>query len=190
MLRRIIFEKIAFKQLSLKRMMLEQFKSNKTTATVSDKKRRTEKLKSQHTDKQNSGQAAENLAKAYLLKQGLIFLERNYHCRHGEIDLIFKDKASIIFVEVRFRRQVAFGSACETIDGKKQKKIIKTAQYYLYKHRLTESVIGRFDVIGITPSKGYAKKNALEAHNDCITINDDYCKEYNIEWIKNAFQAF
>ncbi len=44
--------------------MLEQFNSNKITVTVSDKKRRTEKLKSQHTDKQNSGQAAENLARA------------------------------------------------------------------------------------------------------------------------------
>ena len=54
MLRRIIFERILFKQLSLKKMMLEQFKSNKITATVSEKKRRTEKLKSQHTDKQNS----------------------------------------------------------------------------------------------------------------------------------------
>jgi putative endonuclease len=190
MLRRIIFKRIAFKQLSLKRMMLEQFISNKMTVTVSDKKLRTEKLKSQHTDKQNSGQAAENLAKAYLLKQGLIFLERNYHCRHGEIDLIFKDEASIIFIEVRFRRQVAFGSACETIDRKKQKKIIQTAEYYLYNHRLTESVVGRFDAIGITPSKSYSKTRALEAHNDCITINDSYCKEYSIEWIKNAFQAF
>jgi putative endonuclease len=190
MLRQTFFKRIVYKHLALKKVILKQFKSNKITAIESDKKRGSAKLKNQLTDQQKSGQRAEDLAKAYLLKQGLIFLERNYHCRQGEVDLIFKDEIGIIFVEVRFRRRVAYGSACETIDCKKQKKIIKTAEHYLYNHRLSESVIGRFDVIGITPSKNYSTKSALEAHNDRITVNDDYCKEYSIEWIKNAFQAF
>ena len=154
------------------------------------KKIALKKIISKKTDKQHSGQAAENLAKTYLLKQGFVFIEKNYHCRHGEIDLIFKDNDTIVFIEVRFRRHVNFGSACESINNKKQKKIIKTAEYYLYVHRLTESVTSRFDVIGITPSKNNSKTAVFQAHNDCVTIKDDHCKEYSIEWIKNAFQAF
>ena len=99
MLKRLTLKKIALKKLALKKII------------------------SKKTDKQHSGQAAENLAKTYLLKQGFVFIEKNYHCRHGEIDLIFKDNDTIIFIEVRFRRQVNFGSACESIDNKKQKKI-------------------------------------------------------------------
>lgn len=174
----------------LKRLILKKFKSKKSTTQKKSEKLASKEANRQKTDKQYRGQAAENLAKIYLLEQGLTFIEKNYHCRYGEIDLIFKDNDSIVFVEVRFRRKVNFGSACESIDKKKQRKIIKTAEYYLYYHRLTESVISRFDVIGITPSINDLKTGTFKAHNDCSIIIGDHCKSYDIEWIENAFQAF
>lgn len=173
------------KRLKLKKAVLEKLLLKKI-----DKKLATKKANTQKTDKQYSGQAAEKLAQTYLLKKGFVFIDKNYHCRHGEIDLIFKDNDTIVFIEVRFRRQVNFGSACESIDNKKQQKIIKTAEYYLYYHRLSESVTSRFDVIGITPSKNTSKTAVYKAHNDRTTIKGDHCKEYSIEWIENAFQAF
>lgn len=180
MLKRLKLKKIDFKKIALEKTL-----SKKISEKLAPKKANTKK-----TDRQYSGQAAEKLAKIYLLKQGFVFIEKNYHCRHGEIDLIFKDNETIVFVEVRFRRQVNFGSACESIDKKKQKKIIKAAEYYLHYHRLSESVTSRFDVIGITPSKNTSKKTVFKAHNDCTTVKGDHCKEYSIEWIENAFQAF
>jgi putative endonuclease len=188
MLRQIIYKRTKAKKTLLKEWCLNTL-NEQTNDVIGLKKYSKKKASSYPTDRQYRGQAAENLAEAYLLKQGLVFLERNYHCRHGEIDLIFNDAMSIVFVEVRFRRRVDFGGACETIDAKKQTKIIKTAAYYLYKHRLSESVIGRFDVIGITPSDTCSKKITLDVHND-RTIMHDLDKQYHIEWIKNAFQTF
>jgi putative endonuclease len=189
MLRKIIFKSTKEeKKISLKEWCFNTLNES-TNDAIGLKKHLNKKAPSYPTDRQCRGQAAENLAKAYLLKQGLVFLERNYHCRHGEIDLIFNDAMSIVFVEVRFRRRMDFGGACETIDAKKQTKIIKTAAYYLYKHRLSESVTGRFDVIGVTPSDTCSNKIALDVHND-RSITHDCDKKYHIEWIKNAFQTF
>jgi putative endonuclease len=184
MLKRLVLKKAALQKKLLKKITLKKNASKDT-----DEKITTKKINPQKTDKQNSGREAESLAKKHLLNQGLLLIDKNYHSRHGEIDLIFKDNDCIVFIEVRFRQRVNFGSACETIDHKKQKKIIKTAEYYLYKHRLTESVASRFDVIGITPNIKKSNTNSDKAHNDFFTISDNYCKQYSVEWIKNAFQA-
>jgi len=103
-------------------------------------------------DKTLTGAKAETLAKQYLQKQGLEFIEQNYRSRRGEIDLIFKQNTNtIIFVEVKYRSSAQFGHAEEMVTIHKQKKIMKTALSYLQEKRLTESVIARFDVIAIEP---------------------------------------
>ena len=142
------------------------------------------------TRQQHSGNEAEQLAKTFLKQQGLAFVEQNYRCRRGEIDLIFTDKGKLIFVEVRFRRRAQFGSACETIDTAKQQKLIKAAEHYLHAHSLTESVSSRFDAIGITPGTHSCAKKALEAQNTSSVIKNKKGTEYRIEWIKNAFDYF
>ncbi len=114
-----------------------------------------------------SGQQAEELACQYLQKHKLKLITQNYHCRRGEIDLIMQDQQTLVFVEVRFRKNARFGSALESIDHKKQVKIIITAEHYLLqsKHDYFDY---RFDVIAIMPSQ-----------------NSDQAE---ITWIKNAFQ--
>ena len=62
------------------------------------------------------GTIAENKARQYLEKHGLKFVEKNYRCRNGEIDLVMQDKNELVFVEVRYRKNDSYGSALDTID--------------------------------------------------------------------------
>jgi putative endonuclease len=119
------------------------------------------------TSAQQTGQNAEDSACTYLVKQGLKLITRNYQCRLGEIDLIMQDKESLVFVEVRFRRKQNFGTSSETVNYFKQKKLLRTARFYLQQKRLTDKVPCRFDVIAIADEATHA----------------------NIDWIKNAFSA-
>lgn len=98
-----------------------------------------------------TGQQAELLACQYLQRHKLKLITKNYHCRRGEIDLIMQDKTTLVFIEVRYRKSNRFGSALESVDYKKQAKIIITAEHYLLQN--TKSFAGyRFDVIAISPT--------------------------------------
>ena len=108
------------------------------------------------------GDAKERLAEQYLRNHHVTIIERNYHCRFGEIDLIAQDENSLVFTEIRYRKNKHYGGAAFSVDTKKQKKLIASAQHYLQSHKQWQSKPCRFDVV------------ALEG--------DD------INWIKNAFQ--
>ena len=75
----------------------------------------------------------------------------NYQCKLGEIDLIMRTTRELVFVEVRYRRSSAFGSAVESVNYRKQRKLWKTAQCYLSTLRLTNRIPCRFDILGISP---------------------------------------
>lgn len=121
----------------------------------------------------HTGQLFERKAEQLLIKNGLVLVSRNYHCRYGEIDLIMTDADALVFVEVRYRKNEHFGSASASVTPAKQKKIILTAQHYLQQHRWTDKYNCRFDVVGINPSP---------------LLNSLTPKEpYALEWIKDAF---
>ncbi len=101
----------------------------------------------------DSGRAAEQEAERYLLAQGLTLRARNYRCKAGEIDLIMADGNSLVFVEVRLRRHSGFASAAETVDFRKQQKLIRAAQHYLQRTGLTDQVACRFDVVAFDPRR-------------------------------------
>ena len=107
---------------------------------------------------------AEKIARQHLKKQGLSFLEANFSSRMGEIDLIMKDVDTLVFVEVRYRKNSKFGSPLETITPNKQRKIRLTAESYLAKHAL-QNADCRFDTVGLSGNLSSA----------------------TIDWIKNAF---
>lgn len=73
----------------------------------------------------------ENLAAAFLERQGLKILERNYHCRFGEIDIVAAAGGVLVFVEVRARRSEAFGGAAASITAAKRRRLVATARHYL-----------------------------------------------------------
>ena len=93
------------------------------------------------------GDKKEQEAKDYLVGQGLRFVEQNFHCRYGEIDLIFSAPAqnTLIFVEVRYRKSSKFGGAAASVTPSKQNKIKKSALFYVAQRKLDCNI--RFDVI-------------------------------------------
>ena len=95
------------------------------------------------------GQDAELIACDYLQQQGLRLMRRNYFSRFGEIDLIMQDKQdgnSVVFVEVKARK-AGINNALESITLAKQRKMVKTAQFFLLK--LGHDVNCRFDAVVI-----------------------------------------
>ncbi len=111
--------------------------------------------------KESIGAAAEKEAQHYLEDHGLTFIERNYRCKQGEIDLIMQDNDTLVFVEVRFRRSKQFGSAVETVTSAKQRKIMLATQHYMLEHQLGENFPMRFDVIGLDNETKRWIKNAF-----------------------------
>ena len=98
----------------------------------------------------SKGQFAEQKACLFLQQKSLTLIEKNYRCRNGEIDLIMLDKDQLVFVEVRFRKNEDYGTAIDSVDKHKVKKIISTAHHYLSKHQLDTTT--RFDVVGFDAS--------------------------------------
>lgn len=92
----------------------------------------------------SAGKQAELIAAAYLQRKGLALVETNYHCRYGEIDLVLRDRETIVFAEVRLRRSSRFGGAAYSIDRRKQAKVIAAARHYLAGRKERPC---RFDVV-------------------------------------------
>jgi putative endonuclease len=107
------------------------------------------------------GSLAERQARQYLAAQGLKFVRSNFRCRRGEIDLIMQDRETLVFVEVRYRHNVDYGTPLETVTRRKQSRIIAATRYYLSQYPGNPAV--RFDVVAISGDK--------------------------LDWVRNAFQA-
>lgn len=98
---------------------------------------------------QGRGQQAESLACEYLQAQGLTLLEKNFSCRLGELDLIMQADDTLVFVEVKFRKNADYGHGSEAVDRYKQRKLVRAAQYYLQQHPHLQDTPMRFDVVSI-----------------------------------------
>lgn len=121
---------------------------------------------------QKKGRHFEYFAEHYLKNRGLKLVSRNYSCRFGEIDLIMRDGKSLVFVEVRYRKNPLYGTALDSITPTKQKKISKTAQHYLQTHDWTDKLFCRFDALGIIGDENQQISNKTN---------------YKAEWVKDAF---
>ena len=112
-----------------------------------------------------TGQRAENQAARFLEQRGLAIVARNYRCRGGEIDLVCHDGKTLVFVEVRLRRNTDFGGASASITRSKQQRIALAAQHYLLTNGKTDAPC-RFD---------------------CLLL--DHLSSERIEWLRDAFSA-
>ena len=110
------------------------------------------------------GRTGEAYAAALYEKAGFRILEKNLHCRFGEIDLIAADGETIVFCEVKLREEGSLVSPLEAVTPQKQEKLRLTAQLYLQKH--PTSLQPRFDVVAVTALGGRITRH---------------------EWIQNAF---
>lgn len=114
-----------------------------------------------------SGPFGEALAAEHLQENGFRILERNYHSRFGEIDIIAENGQYIVFAEVKTRGISSLSGPEEAVTQGKQKKIAKTALLYLQSH--PTGLQPRFDVIGIITSND--GDSALSVHH----IEDAFC---------------
>lgn len=97
-----------------------------------------------------SGRDAEKRARRYLERRGFSFIEANYRCQAGEIDLIMRHGDMIVFVEVRYRKDQSYGGALESIDSRKQGRLRAAAEHYLQRRRSAADAPCRFDVVLIS----------------------------------------
>jgi putative endonuclease len=115
--------------------------------------------------KQKFGEKGESIAARYLKKNGYKILEKNYRTKLGEIDIIAKDRDTIVFVEVKSRRTWRFGNPKWAVTPKKQRKISMVALYYL-KTTDRRRAKARFDVVAVISTGGKPQieiiKNAFE----------------------------
>lgn len=112
-----------------------------------------------HTTKE-IGDAGEERAARHLAAQGLAVLARNFRVKGGEIDIVCRDGATTVFVEVRRRASADFGGAGASITPAKQKRLILAARHWL------------------------ARRGEGACRFDCVLIDGE-----SLEWIKNAFDA-
>ena len=123
------------------------------------------------------GQWAEQTALLFLQFQQYQYVNKNYHSRFGEIDLIVKRDNELVFVEVKARSAGSYAEACEVISYSQQRKIIKTAQFFLQRYPNYYNFDCRFDVICFDFPQKLAK-----------TVQPDFSKlQYDQQWIKHAF---
>ncbi len=111
------------------------------------------------------GAWGEDQAVFYLQRQGLKVIERNFMTPVGEVDIISRTKKELIFVEVKTRRSNAYGTPAEAVGLRKQRQIIRAAQWYLAETKTT--LQPRFDVIAVMPDcNGCAQIEHLPAAFD------------------------
>jgi putative endonuclease len=113
------------------------------------------------------GRAAEALAALHLRERGLAIVERNVRSRHGEIDLVARDGATLVFVEVRLRRPGRYGGAAASITGAKRTRMIAAAREYLA--RLPRTPPCRFDVVlldGLDAARVDWLRDAIDVSGD------------------------
>lgn len=123
-------------------------------------------MKAEHL---KQGEDAEAACCEYLRSQGLKAVDKNFHCRHGEIDIIMLHEKMLVFVEVRYRKNNNFGGGLESITAAKQLKLRKSAELYLQKNQRYKNA--RFDVVSMS------KTNQTSGNQ----------QKYIFEWITNAF---
>ena len=101
------------------------------------------------TPKQRAGDAAESAACALLERNGCRVVARQVRFRDGELDVVAWDGAVLVFVEVRLRSSARFGGAAASVDGRKQRRVMRAAQRYLWQHfpDARRAPACRFDVI-------------------------------------------
>ena len=109
-----------------------------------------------------TGKEGENIATEFLIQKGYIIIERNFSCKQGEIDIIAKDKNEYVFIEVKARKNNAYGMPVDAIDKNKILHLKRSIEYYLYINKLEDSFV-RIDVIEIKyiKEKIYIRKISL-----------------------------
>ena len=91
-------------------------------------------------DRKLLGKIGEDLAVSLLYAEGYTILDRNFRSHFGEIDIICEKEDVVYFVEVKTRTCDAFGEPAEAVNSIKQRRMKKTAEYYLMMNKVDADV--------------------------------------------------
>lgn len=111
------------------------------------------------------GRKGEMLASRYLMDKGFAILHYNWRSGHKEIDIIAKERDTLVFVEVKSRSSELYGNAEQAVDDRKIRLLLSAAQTYILKYGIDLKY--RFDIITVI----------------------GVCEPYRIEHIRDAFYA-
>jgi len=114
------------------------------------------------------GAVAEQVARDFLSARGLTIVASNFRCKRGEIDIIANHAGTLVFAEVRLRSHRQFGDGADSIDSRKQQRLVRAAEYYLAEKWRGEPPPCRFDALSLSPAP-------------------DKIPPYHVEWIQDAF---
>jgi putative endonuclease len=114
-----------------------------------------------------AGDAFEQRACAELEVAGLRLLARNYNTRHGELDLVMSHGETVVFIEVRYRKNSGYGNAAASVTAARQSKLILAAQHWLAAHPRHARSPCRFDVVSY----------------------DGPAEHAQMSWLRDAFEA-
>jgi putative endonuclease len=112
------------------------------------------------------GKAGEEVACRELERRGYVIIARRYRRRSGELDIVARHGATMVFVEVKARAGRAFGGGADAVTATKRRRMVRVARDYVARHRLMNSPC-RFDVVSVIVEGG----------------------QYLVELIENAFDA-
>lgn len=115
--------------------------------------------------KRDVGAFGESKAVFYLESHGIEIIQRNYFAKVGEIDIIAKEGDTLLFIEVKYRKSITFGTALESVTKTKMKRIYLAGMTYLENHRYENY---RFDLIAIDSEKIEWVKNMFEGYEETI----------------------
>jgi putative endonuclease len=99
------------------------------------------------------GQTGEDLACRHLERLGYTILARRYRRQGGEIDIVARDGATMVFVEVKAREGRAFGAGADAVTALKRRRIVRIARDYVMRHGGADRPC-RFDVVSIEMRPG------------------------------------
>ena len=114
------------------------------------------------------GRRWERVAGEFLTRRGLTVIERGYRCRLGELDLVCREGAVLVVVEVKARSSGALVSGRDSIGHAKRRRLVPAARHYLMRHPIWQGRPLRFDVVAVS---------GIDT------------PEPELEWIRHAFDA-
>lgn len=118
-------------------------------------------------NKRQLGKEKEELVCKFLMGKGYQILAVNYICRGAELDIVAKDGDCLVFVEVKYRKNSNCGGSRYAVSKVKMQRIIKGAEYYLYRERVSPDIQIRFDVVALEGEKIAHYINAFDGQGQC-----------------------
>ena len=103
-------------------------------------------------DRGEIGRRGEEYAARYLKERGYRIVKRNFRAKVGEIDIVAVDGDELVFVEVRYRSSAGHGTAAETVNPRKRRRLVRAASLFLLARGASDTPC-RFDVVALQPGR-------------------------------------